>query len=101
MATYTVGANDVGVWWTMTASAADTVNFTGNVSRVQVINEGTVPVYVTVDGSTPSVPAAGASTRAFRVPAGMARDLPAPGGSDAVKLISSGTPTVTVEDYVG
>ena len=95
MATYTVSAGHRGTGLiTMVASQVDSVVFTDNVSYVQVINPGsnTVDIWATGDGSTPSVPAAGASTAALRVLPGMALDLELRGQVDTVKIVSSGTP---------
>jgi len=100
MATYTVGASDNGIGsWTLAANQVDTVAFTANITRVRVISDGAADAYVTFDGTDPTVPAAGAATRAVRVPAGgqavLEVDMDNP--VDAVKLISAGTPKVSVE----
>ena len=99
MATYTVSAGHKSVGpWTMTASTVDTVAFTDNVAEVQIDNtEGSVRLFATADGSTPTVPAAGASSATFCVPAGSILDLEMRGDNDSVKLISAGTPTVMVQ----
>jgi hypothetical protein len=99
MATYTVsaGLNSVGPF-TMTAGQVDTVTFTDNVRSADIVNTaGTVDVWVTLDGSTPAVPAAGSSTAAFRVPAGAVLEVELRKDSDSIKLVSSGTPTVSVQ----
>lgn len=99
MATYTVSKGHVGVGpWPLVASQVDTVTFTDNVSTVQVVNtDGAVDVWATNDGSTPAVPSAGTSTASYRVPAGTILDLTLHGATDAVKVISSGTPTISVQ----
>src|SRR5690349_4049630 len=98
MATYTVSAghNSVGPW-ALTASQVDTVTFEDNVASVQVCNDGTVDVYVRTDGTNPTVPSAGASSAAFRIPGGAVLEVEMRGQTDSVKLISSGTPTVSVQ----
>ena len=99
MATYTVSAGHKSIGpFALVAGQVDTVTFTDNVAEVTVDNsEGSVAVYVTADGSDPAVPAAGASSSAFRVPAGAVLDLEMRRDNDGVKLISSGTPTVAVQ----
>ena len=100
MATYTVTDGHVGIGaWTMTASTVDTVNFTANIDKVRIVSDGAADVYVRLDGTDPTVPAAGASTPALRLPAGATSvlDVPVRGGTDSVRLISSGTPKVSVE----
>lgn len=99
MATYTIQAGHKAVGpWALTATQVDTVTFTDNVGKAQVVNtDGTVDVWVTTDGSTPSVPSAGASTVAYRVPGGQVLEVTMNGAADTVKLVSSGTPTVSVQ----
>lgn len=100
MATYTVGANDVGVGaWTLVAGQVDTVTFEADILSVRVVSDGVAEVMVTFDGSTPTMPAAGASTKGVRLPAGIASvlEVPLSGATDSVKILSSGTPKVSVE----
>lgn len=98
MADYTVSAGHKGVGpWPLVASQVDSVTFADNVGKVIVINTGTVDVWVTTDGSTPSVPGPHVSTPSRRVPANFKRDVNMWRNSDTVKLISAGTPEVSVE----
>jgi len=80
------------------ASTVDTVTFDRDLFAVRVTNDtGAAAIYFTVDGSTPTVGGAGT----YRVPAvaGATADVTTQGGAstDAVKLISVGTPTYSVE----
>lgn len=109
MTSYTVQMGQIGAHAkTLTANAVDTVTFAlgadqsvsgwGDVpKRVEIITDGAADIYVTVDGSTPTV--AGAGT--YRVPA-----LPGstvidvrdnnPQDQVVVKLIAAGAPTYSV-----
>ena len=96
MAEYTVAAEMRGAYnKTLVAATADTVTFANDLRTVEVVSNGTADIFVTVDGSTPTV--AGANT--YILPAGAisVREMPsALGGVTVVKLISSGTPTYSV-----
>lgn len=97
MATYTLAAGDVGVHdKTLVASTVDTVAWPAGVvsDLVEVLNDGATDIFVTVDGSAPTV--AGGAT--WEVSPGTARVLRTPGGvvPTTVKLISAGTPTYSV-----
>lgn len=107
MATYTVPNGHIGAHAkTLVAATVDTVTFalgsTGTPGwarmpkQVEILTDGTADIYVTVDGSTPTV----AGTATYRVPA-----LPGATVIDLndsqttaveVKLISAGTPTYSV-----
>jgi hypothetical protein len=64
--------------------------------KVYVTNKhATSEIYATVDGSTPTV--GGDDT--FLCPAARTTVLLTPSGATSVKLISSGTPTVTVSAH--
>jgi len=96
MADHTVAAGAVakhGI--VLAASTVDTVTFSDNVGAVQIVTDGSAAVYYTIDGTTPTV--AGANT--FMIPAALSvdeRSMPN-FGSDVVKLISAGTPTLSVQ----
>ena len=68
MATYNLTATDLGAYdKTLAASTVDTVTWTGTtVEWVRVLNEGGVGIYVTMDGTNPTV--SGAAT--IKVPGG-------------------------------
>jgi hypothetical protein len=91
MANLTVARDEIGVWeQALVAATVDTVTFTDDLNNVEIINEGTVGIYATIDGSVPTVGA----KAAYYVPPGMSRvvtDNYGMGGT-VVKLISSGTP---------
>lgn len=99
MASYSVAADEHGVYAkTLVASTADTVTFTGrDIETIEVTADGSAAVYVTVDGSTPTV--AGKAT--FELPIGAigVRRIAVPSsGATVVKLISSGTPVYSVAE---
>lgn len=95
MATHTIATGQVAKHAiTLAASTVDTVTFADNVQAVQIISDGAAAVYYTVDGSTPTVGGA----NCYIIPAAVAVDERVMNTSiDAVKLISSGTPTLSVQ----
>jgi hypothetical protein len=93
MAAYTVAAGAIGVHAkTLAANTVDTVTFTDDVDWVEIISDGAAAVYVTVDGSTPTV--AGGGT--WEMPAGVQSVLTLPSPqpfatrAESVALISAG-----------
>lgn len=102
MASYTAGT--VGIYKkTLGANTVDTVTLPDAVEEVSIISDGSAAIYVTVDGTTPTVE--GADT--WEIPAaGALVELTLPIGVDAhrfdagvdpiVKLISAGTPVYSV-----
>jgi hypothetical protein len=108
VADYTVPNGHIGVHEkTLVASTVDTVTFalgspgTPGWARmpreVEVLTDGAADIYVTVDGSTPSV----AGTNCWRVPAMPGATVinvqdADPADEVVVKLISSGTPKYSV-----
>lgn len=82
----------------LVATVEDTVTFTDDVDRVEVIVDGTAEVFLTLDGTPATVN--GANT--YRMPAGVVgvREFVIPVGAVAgatkVRLISSGTPAYSV-----
>lgn len=102
MTAIAVAAAEIGVWeQALVASTVDTVTFTRDpdsvVDEVRVTNvSGTASIYFTTDGTAPTV--GGKATRWLPAVAGANRTVrlqePA---STVVKLISSGTPTYSVE----
>lgn len=98
MAALAIAAGAVSVTATLVASTVDTITAAGDRNKVRIVQTaGTpVPLYVTLDGSTPTV--GGANT--FVVPAvlGQVREFDVPtAGDTVVKVIGAGTPTYTVE----
>lgn len=92
MATYTVAEGDRAKHGlTLVASQVDTVTFTDNVNTVEIWNDGDDPVYYTNDGSTPTV----AGGNCFVVPPSAVDRRPVR-SSKSIKVISSGTPTLSV-----
>ncbi len=109
MTAYTVAMGQIGAHAkVLTPSAVDTVTFALGVDRsvagwanvprrIEVITDGLADIYVTIDGSAPTV--AGAGT--YRVPAlpgSTFIDVEDSNGQDpvVVKLISSGAATYSV-----
>jgi hypothetical protein len=108
VAEYTVTVAQVGAHAkTLVASTVDTVTFTlGSTStpgwanvpkRVEILTDGAADIYVTVDGSAPTV----AGANCWRVPAIQGSTVVSvsdsnPNDAVVVKLISSGTPSYSV-----
>lgn len=96
MAAYTVPAGHIGVYSkALVAATVDTVTFTStDVSEVDIVTDGTSPIFVTFDGSAPTV----AGTACWLVPAvaGIHSFRPKTAGATVVKLISAATPTYSV-----
>lgn len=95
MATQNLTAGQVSATGTLSASTVDTINFSIFAPAVEIVSDGAALMYVTVDGTTPTVGGnntyvlpASASTRTFRLGIG--------GRNPAIKLISAGTPTYWV-----
>lgn len=99
MADYTVAAGAHGAYAKqLAANVVDSVTFTGtDLDEVEVTTNGAAAVYVTTDGTTPTVggagtweiPAYGPSVRIIKVPTA---------GATVVKLKSAGTPTYSVAE---
>ena len=80
---------------TLVATTVDTVTLTGSYARVEVRNRSTGDIFLTLDGSTPTV----AGNETLVVPANSVGSFPNVAGISApvtVKLISSGTPAYSV-----
>lgn len=80
---------------TLTASTVSTVTLDVDYNSVEVVNvNGTAAVYFTVDGSTPTVKGAGTIV----LPAAIG-GVTVFNASRAIKLISTGTPDVSVRGW--
>lgn len=80
---------------TLTASVVDTVNFDTDWNEVEVVSNGLAPLFVTVDGSSPTVN----GEDSYILPAGTvsSRTIVVPGsGTTTVKVISSAPTTYSV-----
>jgi hypothetical protein len=98
MASYAVGAGEVGVHKTLVAATVDTVTFNHDCSRVEVTNrDGSAEIYFTADGTTPTV---GGNTVQMLPAAISVSVVTAYGGNSVVKLISSGGPAYSVIEVV-
>ena len=98
MATYTVAANERGVHKTLVAATVDTVNFSKDCDRVEVINrDGAGELYFTTDSTAPTV----GGNNTLMLPAAIGSYVTtAVGGLSVVRLISSGTPGYSVLEVV-
>lgn len=97
MASYTADSDDIGIHAkTLVAATVDTLTFDQDLEQVEIINlTGDAIIYFTVDGSTPTV--AGQNTYVLPAAVGsLTLWVPTPGDT-VVKLISSGTPTYSVQ----
>ena len=96
MANHTIAADEQGVHNVqLAAGTVDTFSFADDVTQVAITNmTGTAAIYFTVDGTTPEV----AGKKSRLVPAAIAQVEiePTTSGPTTVKVISSGTPTVSV-----
>lgn len=97
MASHTIAAGAVAKHdVTLVASTVDTFTFAVDVDTVQIISNGAAAAYYTLDGSTPTV--SGANCFALPASAGAVVDERQPKSGDVtvVKVISSGTPVISV-----
>lgn len=94
MATHTIAAADKSKQFALAASTVDTVTVDANTDTVTILSDGTAAVYFTVDGSTPTV--AGINTLPIPAAVSTFEVGPRHGFAGTLKLISAGTPTLTV-----
>ena len=94
MADYSIAADARAVHnKTLVATTVDTVTCARDPRAVEILSDGAAKIYVTVDGSTPTV----GGTKTWIVPAvPCARVIPHDRADAPVKLISPGTPTYSV-----
>jgi hypothetical protein len=96
VADYTIAGDEIGVHAVpLVASTVSTFTFADDVTEVTITNmTGTAPIYYTLDGTAPTV--AGAKTRLVPADIVSVEVEPTGSGPSVVKLISPGTPTVSV-----
>ncbi|WP_327222998.1 hypothetical protein OG229_02320 [Streptomyces platensis] len=97
MATHTVAKGDLGAHAiTLVAGQVETTTFTEDLDEVTIVSlDGAAALYFTVDGRTPTV--GGANARVVPAAIGAVNiDVPTAGNS-VVKVISSGTPTISIQ----
>lgn len=94
MADHPVPADKIAAHdFTLAASTVDTVTFVDNPSNVEVLTDGTAAIYVTTDGTVPTV----SGNNTYIIPAfPCIRVVRHWNPASAVQLISSGTPKVSV-----
>lgn len=96
MANHTVDADEVGVHEvTLTAATVDTITIEGSNDPIELLSDGAASVFYTLDGSTPTV--RGANCRQLPAFPSAVTKSPRYSGSLVVKLISAGTPTISVQ----
>jgi hypothetical protein len=97
MATHTVAAGDLGAHAiTLVASTVETTTFSEDLDEVTIVSlDGAAPLYFTVDGRTPTV--GGANTRVMPAAIGAVTVGPPTAGGTVVKVISLGTPTISIQ----
>ncbi|WP_394436288.1 hypothetical protein [Streptomyces sp. SGAir0957] len=96
MTTYSVADGEWGIHGiTLVAGQVDTVQFPDDVNEVEILShDGAAAIYFTVDGSTPQVE--GRASRVIPASISSAQVQPPTAGPTIVKLISAGTPKVSV-----
>lgn len=97
MAEYEVAAGEVGTYENkLTAETVDTVTFEAYVPGIEIVTDGTAAVYVTFDGTTPVVKGPNCHVLPAQACVRTIRGSGDRTAKPVVKLISSGTPTVSV-----
>ncbi|WP_069883546.1 hypothetical protein [Streptomyces luteocolor] len=96
MADYTLGANDWGVHGiTLVANQVDTVQFADDVDEIEILShDGAAPIYFTVDGTAPAVEGRGSRVLPAAISSAMIE--PPTSGPTVVKVVSAGTPKISV-----
>ncbi|MFJ3950305.1 hypothetical protein ACIPXV_09570 [Streptomyces libani] len=97
MATHTVAKGDLGAHAiALAANTVETTTFSEDLDEVTIVSmDGAAALYITVDGRTPTV--GGASTRVMPAAIGaITLEVPTAGNS-VVKVISPGTPTISIQ----
>ncbi len=88
MAVYNIAAGDIAVHnKTLVATVVDAINFPSDPSAFEIQTNGTAVIYLTTDGSTPTV--GGANTHV--VPARAHRVVSRHGGDRAVRASTAAT----------
>ncbi|MFI8191357.1 hypothetical protein ACIF8T_21480 [Streptomyces sp. NPDC085946] len=96
MADYTVHDGEWGIHGiTLEAATITTVHFPDDVNEIEILShDGAAPIYFTTDGSDPSVE--GRGSRVLPAAISSAQVQPPTAGPTIVKLISAGSPRVSV-----
>ncbi|MGW5633934.1 hypothetical protein [Streptomyces sp. NPDC003832] len=96
MAEYSVTNDEWGIHGiTLEAGTITTIHFPDDVDEVEVLShDGAAPIYFTVDGSDPAVE--GRASRVLPAAISSAQVQPPTAGPSIVKLVSAGTPKVSV-----
>ncbi|MFF3998531.1 hypothetical protein ACFYX8_35145 [Streptomyces cyaneofuscatus] len=96
MADYTIQPGEWGIHGvTLAAATVCTIRFPDDVDEIEVLShDGAAAVYFTVDGTTPVVE--GRGSRVIPAAISSAQVEPPTAGPTTVKLISAGTPRISV-----
>lgn len=99
MASYDVKAEALGAYEkTLVANTVDKVSFVDDLSFVEVFSDGAAAIYLTVDGSAPTVH--GEDCYFLPATASVRKIEAGRGQATVVQLISAGTPTYSVAKAV-
>ncbi|GAA4824475.1 hypothetical protein [Streptomyces ziwulingensis] len=96
MPSYTVQADEWGVHGiTLEAGTVTTVHFPDDVTEIEILShDGAAPIYFTVDATNPQVE--GRASRVIPASISSAQVEPPTAGPTVVKMISAGTPKISV-----
>jgi hypothetical protein len=96
VAEHTIRAGEWGIHGlTLTAGQITTVHFPDDVDEIEVLShDGAAAIYFTVDGADPQVE--GRASRVLPAAISSAQVQPPTAGPTVVKLISAGTPRISV-----
>ncbi len=95
MPNYNIPAGSIGSpAFALVANQVSTVTFADDLNAIEVITDGTTPVWWTSDGTTPAID----GPTSYYIPTlGVDSRQPTSPGNTTVTLISTGTPTVRVQ----
>jgi hypothetical protein len=79
---------------TLTPNVVESFRFPDNVAQLEILSDGASDIYFTVDGTTPTI----GHPKSYRIQSVMGSTImtPTASGPTFVKMISEGTPNVSV-----
>lgn len=86
-------------YFTLVANTVTTCTFTDNFGRIEVLNvdgAGQAPIYISNDGTTPTIAGTGFHVVTGAMGASLVVEDKSPTTNTVVKLVSAGTPKVSV-----